>query len=202
MFKRLTFGIVLLLAATTLFAGDPERRVVVVKDGNVVLDDFVTPGPRAYLGVTLVQLTPELREYFGAPKDAGVLVSSLGENSPASKAGIHVGDVILSVNGTSVDDTWDVSRAMRELKNGDNVRVEVLRGKAKQTIVATAEERSGRDMIRTFNLDRFERDFGPLPGGEWHARTITVPGDIEALRARIRELETKMRELQKRLDAK
>lgn len=201
MFKRLTIGFVLLIAATTLFAGEPERRVVIVRDGNVLLDDVLPAGSRAYLGVTLVQLTPELREFFGAPKDAGVLVSSLGDNSPASKAGVRVGDVILSVNGKPVDDTWDVSRAMRELKNGDNVRVEVLRGKARQTIVATAEERSGKDMIRAFNLDRFERDFGPLNGGEWHA-TVGAPADVEALRIRIRELEAKMRELQKRLDAK
>lgn len=201
MFKRLTIGFVLLIAATTLFAGEPERRVVIVRDGNVLLDDVLPAGPRAYLGVTLVQLTPELREFFGTPKDAGVLVSSVGDNSPASKAGVRVGDIILSVNGKSVDDTWDVSRAMRELKNGDTVRVEVLRGKAKQTIVATAEERSGRDMIRALNLDRFERDFGLLNGGEWHA-SVSAPADVEALRIRIRELESKMRELQKRLDAK
>jgi len=75
MFKRLTIGFVLLIAATTLFAGEPERRIVVVRDGNVVLDDVLPAGSRAYLGVTLVQLTPELREFFGAPKDAGVLVS-------------------------------------------------------------------------------------------------------------------------------
>ena len=58
------------------------------------------PAPRApraprlsggYLGVELVDLTPELREHFGAPRDVGVMVGRVEPGSPAARAGLEVG---------------------------------------------------------------------------------------------------------------
>lgn len=201
MFKKLSIAFVLLIAATSVFAGDPDRRTVIIRDGQVLIDDGLPVGPRAFLGVSTMQLTPELRDYFGAPKDTGVLVSSLADNGPAEKAGIHVGDVIVGVNGKNVGGTWELSRAMHDLKKGDSIRVEVIRGKARQTIVATADERELPEMVRALNLANLGRDLGSLGSTEWKAR-IASPEDVDALRARIRDLESRMRELQKRLDSK
>lgn len=205
MIKKLGFVFVLLMTATTLFAGDPDRRVVIVKDGEVLLDEGgPLLGTRGYIGVTLVQLTPELREYFGAAKDTGVLVSSLADNGPAEKAGVRVGDVIVGVNGKTVGGSRELTRAMRDVKKGDSVRIEVIRGKAHQTIVATADERDLPQMMRALDLADFGQNFGSfesIPGTAWRAH-IASPEDVDALRARIRELETRMKELQKRLDQK
>jgi len=100
MLKRFSIFAVVLVAASTLFAFDePIRRTLIVRDGNVIFDDDGLAGKRAYVGISLTELTPELREFFGAPKDAGVLVSSVAENGPAAKAGVRVGDVITSANG-------------------------------------------------------------------------------------------------------
>ena len=198
MLKRISIGLAFLIAATALFAGEPERHVVVVRDGQVLVDDGFPTGPRGYVGISMLQLTPELRDYFGAPKDTGVLVSSLAENGPAAKAGVRVGDVIVSVNGKTVGSTWELTKAMRDVHKGDAVRLEVIRGKARQTLVATAEERDLPQMMRAVDLNRLERELGPL-NGEWRMR-VTSAEDIDALRARIRELEARMKELQRRLD--
>jgi len=205
MIKRLAFVFVFLMTATTLFAGDPDRRVVIVRDGQVLLDEG-SPliGTRGYIGISLTQLTPELREYFGAPKDTGVLVSSLADNGPAEKAGVHVGDVIVAVNGKTVAGTRELTHAMRDVKKGESVRIEVIRGKARQTIVATADEREMPEMLRALDLADLGQNLGSLSslgGPGWHTR-IAAPEDIDALRARIRELEMRMKELQKRLDQK
>src|SRR5262245_15606747 len=45
-----------------------------------------------FLGVQLIGITPELRQHYGVPKDAGVLVGAVEADSPAAKAGIQVGD--------------------------------------------------------------------------------------------------------------
>jgi len=197
--KKLSTLFVLLTAATTLLAGEPgERRVVVIRDGKVLVDEgFAGGSRRGYVGVSMTNLTPELREFFGAPKDAGVLIGSVADNSPAGKAGLHVGDVVTAINGKEVKGSWDIYSAMADKKAGDSIRFEVIRGKAKQTIVATAEERDLPQMMRAFDLDELERNLKPL-SREWRYDVATP--DIEALRARIRELEIKLRELQKRLD--
>ena len=53
------------------------------------------------LGVTASELTPELRRFFGAPADAGVVVETVAKESAAERAGVRVGDVIVEIKGTA-----------------------------------------------------------------------------------------------------
>jgi membrane-associated protease RseP (regulator of RpoE activity) len=204
MLKRLSTICFLLIAAVPLFAGQGdgdeggERRTIVVRDGKVLVDDWPPfGGKRAYIGVAMVDLTPELREFFGAPKDAGVLVSSLTENGPAAKAGLRVGDVITAVNGKPVDSMSDVVSAMRDKHAGDAIRIDAIRGKSRQSVVATAEEREP-ERFHAFKLPMMEGMKGTvLPRGEWKA-FVNSP-DTDDLHARIRELENRLQELEKKL---
>jgi C-terminal processing protease CtpA/Prc len=147
--------------------------------------------------VSLTELTPELREFFGAPKDAGVLVSSVSENGPAAKAGMRVGDVITAVNGKPTAGYRDLREAIKDNHAGDNVRLEIIRGKGRQTIVATAEEREGPE-IRAFKLGEIEK--GLFPKSEW--RGMLMAPENDELRTRIRDLEKRLQELEKRLQQK
>jgi C-terminal processing protease CtpA/Prc len=198
--KKICILTVLLLATTSMFAADAAdnvRRTVIVRDGNVVWDESDPPGKRAFLGISMVELTPELRDFFGAPREAGVLVSSVSENGPAAKAGVRVGDVITAVNGKPIAGLHDVRAAIRDNHAGDAVRIEVLRAKSRQTLVATAEEREMPE-IRAFNLKELGPDFPAMPQGVWKQRMIG-PGDNEELRKQIRDLEKRLQDLEKRL---
>ena len=185
--------------AASLAAEPPVRRTIIVRDGKVVSDDS-TPadlpllGKRPYLGVILTDVTPELRDYFGAPKDSGVLVGSVEDDSPAAKAGVRVGDMILSVDGNEAEDSGDVRRALREKKSGDTVRVEVLRGKSRQTLVATITEKEGPRLMLPPDLDHLVG-----PNGEWRGRVERFGGDCGDLQSRIHDLETRLKDLEKRL---
>jgi len=186
---------VLLMTTTALFAADQIRRTVIVRDGNVLLDEIDPPGKRAFVGVSMVELTPELRAFFGAPNEAGVLVSSVTENGPAAKAGVRVGDVITAINGKTVANYHDLRDAIKDNHAGDSVRIDVIRGKNRQTMMATLDEREWPE-FRAFKLGNLERELPPMPK-EWRGKLFGP--DNDELRARIKDLEKRLLELEKRL---
>ena len=140
-----------------------------------------------------MNISPELREHFGAPKDAGVMVEGVQKDSPADKAGIKVGDIVLSVDGKDVRSSADLRAAMREKKEGDSVRVEVLRGRSRHTLVTTVKERETPRMIQLDELP------GVIGTPEWRARIERFGGDCGDLQGRIKELETRLKDLEKKL---
>ncbi|MCS6885583.1 MAG: PDZ domain-containing protein [Acidobacteriota bacterium] len=67
------------------------------------------------LGISLQDLTDQLREYFGVEKETGVLIASVAEDSAAAKAGLRAGDVIVSINNVKVSDVEDVLREVGKI---------------------------------------------------------------------------------------
>ena len=92
-------------------------------------------GPR--LGVQVTTMTDELRQWLGAQPDAGVLVGKVEKDSPASRAGLKVGDVLVSVATQKIEDASDVRRALTEQKEGDLVEVTVVRDRRPLVLSAT-----------------------------------------------------------------
>jgi serine protease Do len=88
------------------------------------------------LGVTVQELTPQLAEYFGVKE--GVLISAVTDNSPASKAGLKAGDVITAIDGKSVRNRTDLTRALRD-REGSDVSLTIVRDRKTQTIKVTLE---------------------------------------------------------------
>ena len=117
---------------------DDKVQIVVVRDGRHRTVD-VTLGTRASedhevvygrdwpkLGVQIVGTTPELREHLGGDLDHGALVGKVLADMPAEKAGLAVGDLILSVDGKSVRNAASLMAALRD-KDGKTVDLEVAR---------------------------------------------------------------------------
>ncbi|MFL6244652.1 MAG: S1C family serine protease [Thermoanaerobaculia bacterium] len=198
--------IALLLSSLSAFAQTPTKRTIVIRDGKVVsssegplteafyLDRELFGGKRAHLGVSLVDLTDQLREHFGTPKDAGILVGSVEDGSPADKSGIQTGDIIIGVDGKDVESSSDLRRALREKKEGDTVRIEVMRGRARQTFVATVVEKEGAGLVLPREFEGLRRFEGP----EWKGRIESL-ADCATLQSRIKELETRLKDLEKKL---
>ena len=95
---------------------------------------------RVRLGVTLLPMTDQLRDYFGVEAGKGALVSGVSKNSAAERAGLRAGDVLLSIDGQAVTGAGDVSRALGEVKGSKTVQVEVVRNRGRQTLSASVEE--------------------------------------------------------------
>lgn len=108
-----------------------------------------------YLGVSLMEMTPELRTFFGVPTGEGILISRVEPNSPAFKAGIKVGDVISGIDGKKVEDAMFLTKEVQARKEGQTVAVEVWRDHKMQTINATLieRERAHVDLGEVLRLD-------------------------------------------------
>ena len=184
--------ITLTIALISTAALAQESRRIVIEDWG--------GGKRVFIGAGLTGLTPELREFFGASKEAGVLVGSLTENGPAAKAGVRIGDVITAVDGTPVAGSMELSRAMKAKQPGDAVRLDLIRNKKPMSVTVNVEERDVREFRHATTLPMLGRELGAVEGPEWRALMATP--DTEDLRAQIRDLEKRLQDLEKKLQQK
>jgi S1-C subfamily serine protease len=99
---------------------------------------------RKYIGVYLDELNKEMSFFFGVKEGTGLLVNRLTPGSPAEKAGLKVGDVIVQAEGRRVETVNELSGAVQDKKKADKIKLEVLRNKKPLSIdVEVAEEESG-----------------------------------------------------------
>ena len=82
---------------------------------------------RGRIGVQVEPMTPELRGYFHAPADRGVLVARVEPDRPAARAGLRVGDVIVSADGEPVREPLDLIRIVAAAPAGEAIEIGVLR---------------------------------------------------------------------------
>jgi serine protease Do len=91
----------------------------------------------------LQPLTPELAASFGAEGKDGVLISEVTPDSPAAKAGLRSGDVVLEVDGQKVDNPGDVARAVGLAAPGRTTRLTLWRDKAPKSVSVVLGEAPG-----------------------------------------------------------
>ncbi len=82
---------------------------------------------RPYLGINPAELSPEIVERFNLPVHEGVIVRAVGEGTPAGRAGLQPGDIIVSIDGAPVPTASELLRVLRERKPGDTIQVGVVR---------------------------------------------------------------------------
>jgi len=108
---------------------DLEKRISKMKLYAPGRHGFMVFGrSKPLLGIEMVETTAELREAMGGSKDAGVLVGKVIAGTAAEKAGVRVGDLILSVDGEKVSDAGELGEAINK-REGKTVDLEIARDK-------------------------------------------------------------------------
>ena len=97
-------------------------------------------GQRKFIGVGVQELNPELSEYFGIDKGTGILISSIEKDGPADRAGLKVGDVIITANGDRMERSQDLVELIQDKEKGDKITIEYLRNKKQRTVEVEVEE--------------------------------------------------------------
>jgi serine protease Do len=145
---------------------------------------------RGKLGVYIDDLSEGLAEYFGVPDGEGALVEDVVEGSPAEKAGIRAGDVIIRVGDERVGDAEELKEAISEMEAGKPTAVAVWRNGKQQTLQATIEEpeyaKARKVYIRSL-------------GDEAKARTIYLREHEEELKEAVEELKAQVEELKEEI---
>jgi len=105
-------------------------------------------GPR--LGVSVNELNEQLAEYFGVKSGEGVLVTEVFDGTPAEKAGMKAGDVILRIDNQRVESVGDIHAAIHD-KSGKEVDVIVMRDHRETTLKVTLESSKDGEMRSFFH---------------------------------------------------
>jgi membrane-associated protease RseP (regulator of RpoE activity) len=137
-------------------------------------------GNHRRIGVSTMQLTKQLADYFGIADGKGVLVTAVTDDSPAAKAGLKAGDVITAIDGEKIERSGDLSRTVNKKKDGD-VTLTVVRNKNQRTINVTPKAAESllkpgtirRAGGRTIVVPRIE--LGAIPAVNVSVPSITLP---------------------------
>jgi S1-C subfamily serine protease len=162
----------------------------------------------SYIGVELTSLSDQLRAYFGVTGDGGVLVSSVEKETPANKAGLKAGDVIIKADGNEVTDANDVREVVADKDKGAKVELTLVRDRKEMTVAVEVAENEhaehGRKSMRSFSMPdmgHMQTPNMPRMKGLWYGtEDRNKSGDdlrdeLESLRKELNELRDQLNEL-------
>ncbi len=155
---------------------------------------------RGQLGVLVQDLTPELAQAFNLKDRQGAVVAQVLPGSPAEKAGVRTGDIVLAVNGRAVHSANALRNAIGMTRRGATVALDILRDgralKINVKIEAIERQRASTDQpaqagptsrrLSGVELGEIERDH-PLAGIEQGVQVYSVQAGSPAARAGLRE---------------
>lgn len=135
-----------LVGINTAIAGDSFRGISFAIPSSIAKDVYERLKEngvvqRGWLGVDQTELTPELATHFGLAEPSGSLVKEVIPGSPAAKAGIQAGDVIVQWSDLPIANPHELSHAVARTEIGDTVEIVVLRQGQRQTLKVVVGQR-------------------------------------------------------------
>jgi len=157
-----------------------------------VMDQIIAHGrvQRAALGVTVRNVSPNDAAYVGLPDVRGVVIQDFGgENSPARKAGLEPGDIIVTVDGKPVEYVGQLQQQIAFRRPGETVKVEVARkGGMRKTLEVKLQELPSTKAVASDDSAASDEDSGDDSAAALNQLGITVApvdeDDIRRLRLR------------------
>ncbi len=152
-------------------AARPASRRIVVQQGS------------SYLGVGVAEMTSERSKELHLKDERGVEVRCVDGDSPAAKAGLKEGDIVVEYNGQRVEGGEQFMRLVRETPPGRAVSLVVTRNCSSQTLTATIGQRKTGPMAFEFDGDEFAMAVPPMPPMAFHLRMPDIPSAFMSWRS-------------------
>lgn len=125
----------------TAIAGDAQNIgfAIAITPARAIVDQLITTGKvvRPFMGVQMMTVSPALAAQENLAVNQGALIAAVVPASPAEKADLRTGDVIINIDGSKVSGPNDVTKAVAGKKPGDRVALEVARGRQNLKITLT-----------------------------------------------------------------
>jgi serine protease Do len=121
---------------------------------------------RGWLGVGIQDITDELAEYYGVKDKKGVLITKVFPGDPADEAGVQPQDIILELNGQTIESTRELTSIIANTDVKDTVRIKILRNGKQKTITVKIAERHD-EKLSFYDTQETEKadDLGILVAG-------------------------------------
>jgi serine protease Do len=157
---------------------------------RTVMDQIVKSGKvtRGWLGVTAQPLTPEVAKSFGlSPETKGALIGDVAPNGPAAKAGLQMGDVILSMNGVGVVDPRLLGLKISQMAPGTPVKLKISRDGKEMEITAALSQMPGEEPSKVSSAPAKTEETKPELGATLEPLTpelrehLNLPSDLPGL---------------------
>jgi serine protease Do len=151
---------------------------------SLVRDGKVT---RGYAGMWIQDVTPALAKEFNLKEHSGALVSDVAANSPAEKAGLKNGDVIVEFNGKAVTDSRHLKLAVARAQPGDSAPMKILRDGSTKTVTLKVKELPNSEETARNSRTPDAEDNGTLNGvtvGDLDPQTrrqFNLPGNVHGV---------------------
>jgi S1-C subfamily serine protease len=111
-----------------------------ISNAKTIIEQLRQGKQPAYLGVSTLDVNQAKADGHDVAVDSGAYVQSVSSGTPAAKAGIRVGDVVVEVDGKAITSAAALGNAIRQYKPGDEVKVKVDRNGGTKTLTATLGE--------------------------------------------------------------
>jgi predicted metalloprotease with PDZ domain len=143
------FGCVLLLGAITPVGAAAQAREM-AKLLNVPSPLLLHSRSQGYLGVDLADVDPQKAQALKLKEVRGAIITLIDHDAPAGKIGLKVNDVVMQLNGQTVEGSEQLRRMLREIPAGRKVRLVISRdGNVQTLVVALADRRAMEHSIRS-----------------------------------------------------
>jgi serine protease Do len=113
---------------------------------KMVMDEFKQYGKvrSVWTGLEVTELNPEIAQTIGLSVSSGLLIDRIVEGSPASRAELQIGDIIVEVNGMRIENIAEATRAIYGLHVGDVLEMVIIRNRDTKTVNLELAERPSR----------------------------------------------------------
>lgn len=130
-----------------------EPIVAQLRDGNTI--------ERGYLGVQIQQVSEDVADSLGLPKNRGEIVQTVVEGEAADRSGMREGDVVMKIDGKDVTPDQTLSFLIANISPGTTVPVEVFREGSRRTLNVTVGKRPSEDELRQSQVFSDNEDEDP-----------------------------------------
>lgn len=116
-----------------------------INTAKAVMAEILAHGSvrRPYLGITYQPISPQIAAYYNLPVQEGLLILSVVSGSPAARAGLRRGDIVVSMDGTTITASRPLANIMLKYKPGDKVTLTILRDNRQLQVQVTLGEAQG-----------------------------------------------------------
>lgn len=154
-------------------------------------------GGRGRLGIYIDDLSEGLAEYFEVPDGKGVLVKEIVDDSPAEKAGMKAGDIIIKVAGTGVADRASLVEAISDMEPDVETPIVVVRKGKELTLSAVVGESDYDKAMKEYEqqIQAHAEELGQMT----RAKALVIDESTDELRKELAKLREELKEMKKEL---